>query len=229
MPLGQARHLLDERLTGTPLPVTEVPADPQPDYDPAKTQRPFIQAAFIRTVRASRLLPTVRAPARASGVDTVSTTRTPEESLTHSTRTSIPGNIRGTGGPRSAMIGVNAGNGDRMALGVLTQYQMATTEQMHQVITPQLRIEQTQRRLARLREEGPVEGISLPQAGQTRVWFPTAYGVQPTEIPEPGPLSRPGVAPDSRAAHRPRRQEEQGSTAESAGPVHDSPTLRCVR
>lgn len=76
------------------------------------------------------------------------------------------------------MIGVDAGSGDRLALAVLTQYRMATTEQMHRVIAPEVRIEQTRRRLARLRVEGLVDRITLPQAGRTRVWFPTAYGVQ---------------------------------------------------
>ncbi|MFF7755755.1 replication-relaxation family protein [Streptomyces sp. NPDC007971] len=76
------------------------------------------------------------------------------------------------------MIGVDAGSGDRMTLGVLAQYRMATTEQMHRVIAPEVRIEQTRRRLARLRTEGLVDRITLPQAGRTRVWFPTSYGVQ---------------------------------------------------
>ncbi|BAC75373.1 hypothetical protein AQJ43_36285 [Streptomyces avermitilis] len=76
------------------------------------------------------------------------------------------------------MIGVEVGSGDRLALGVLSQYRMATTEQMHRVIAPSVRIEQTRRRLARLRGEGLVDRITLPQAGRTRVWFPTAYGVQ---------------------------------------------------
>ncbi|MDV7220414.1 replication-relaxation family protein [Streptomyces prunicolor] len=65
-----------------------------------------------------------------------------------------------------------------MALAVLAQYRMATTGQMHRVIAPEVRIEQTRRRLARLRVEGLVDRITLPQAGRTRVWFPTAYGVQ---------------------------------------------------
>ncbi|MEU3787724.1 replication-relaxation family protein [Streptomyces sp900129855] len=76
------------------------------------------------------------------------------------------------------MIGVDVGSGDRMALGVLAQYRMATTEQMHRVIAPEVRIEQTRRRLARLRVEGLVDRITLPQAGRTRVWFPTSHGVQ---------------------------------------------------
>ncbi|MDQ1013592.1 replication-relaxation family protein [Streptomyces afghaniensis] len=73
----------------------------------------------------------------------------------------------------------------RLALGVLTQYRMATTEQMHRVIAPEVRIEQTRRRLARLRAEGLVDRITLPQAGRIRVWFPTPYGVQlASEWPE---------------------------------------------
>ncbi|MEU0971363.1 hypothetical protein ABZ357_40375 [Streptomyces sp. NPDC005917] len=52
---------------------------------------------------------------------------------------------------RSVMIGVDVGSGDRLALGVLAQYRMATTEQLHRVIAPSVRIEQTRRRLARLR------------------------------------------------------------------------------
>jgi hypothetical protein len=83
------------------------------------------------------------------------------------------------------MIGVDAGGGDRLALGVLAQYRMATTEQMHRVIAPEARIEQTRRRLARLCGEGLVDRITLPQAGRTRVWFPTAHGVQlASEWPE---------------------------------------------
>lgn len=76
------------------------------------------------------------------------------------------------------MIGVDTGGGDRLALGVLAQYRMATSGQMRRVIAPGVRIEQTRRRLARLREEGLVDRITLPQAGRMRVWFPTAYGMR---------------------------------------------------
>ncbi|MFD7055208.1 replication-relaxation family protein [Streptomyces mirabilis] len=82
-------------------------------------------------------------------------------------------------------VNADAGGGDRMALAVLAQYRMATTEQMHHVIAPGVRIEQTRRRLAKLRTEGLVDHITLAQAGRTRVWFPTAYGVQiASEWPE---------------------------------------------
>ncbi|WP_256725976.1 replication-relaxation family protein [Streptomyces sp. IMTB 2501] len=73
---------------------------------------------------------------------------------------------------------MDAGSGNRMGLGVLAQYRMATTEQMHRVTAPEVRIEQTRRRLARLRVEGLVDRITLPHAGRTRVWFPTLYGAQ---------------------------------------------------
>ncbi|MFE7215398.1 hypothetical protein ACFY0A_44735 [Streptomyces sp. NPDC001698] len=59
------------------------------------------------------------------------------------------------------MIGVDVGSGDRMTLGVLTQYRMAATEQMHRVIAPEVRIEQTRRRLARLRAEGLVDRATM--------------------------------------------------------------------
>jgi hypothetical protein len=53
------------------------------------------------------------------------------------------------------------------------------------VIAPQVRIEQTRRRLAKLRDEGLVDRITLPQTGRLRVWFPTHYGVQvASEWPE---------------------------------------------
>ncbi|HSX97549.1 MAG TPA: hypothetical protein VLG91_09165 [Streptomyces sp.] len=56
---------------------------------------------------------------------------------------------------------------------------------MHRVIAPSARIEQTRRRLARLRVEEPVDRITLPRAGRTRAWFPTSYGVQlASEWPE---------------------------------------------
>ncbi|WP_316756062.1 replication-relaxation family protein [Streptomyces herbicida] len=71
---------------------------------------------------------------------------------------------------------MDAGGGDRLALAVLAQYRMATTEQMHLVIAPGVRIEQTRRRLAKLREEGLIDRVTLPQAGRTQVWFTTQYG-----------------------------------------------------
>ncbi|MGW0602257.1 replication-relaxation family protein [Streptomyces sp. NPDC002776] len=76
------------------------------------------------------------------------------------------------------MSDVDAWSGDRLAPAVLAQYRMATTEQMHLVIAPRVRIEQTRRRLAKLRSEGLLDRITLPQAGRTRLWFPTQYGIQ---------------------------------------------------
>ncbi|WP_405863597.1 replication-relaxation family protein [Streptomyces sp. NBC_00005] len=53
------------------------------------------------------------------------------------------------------------------------------------LLRPSVRIEQTRRRLARLRGEGLVERIALPHAGRLRVRFPTPYGAQlASEWPE---------------------------------------------
>ncbi|MER5995470.1 replication-relaxation family protein [Streptomyces viridosporus] len=76
------------------------------------------------------------------------------------------------------MADVDTGGRDRLALAVLVQYRMATTAQMHLILSPGVRIEQTRRRLAKLREEGLIDRITLPQAGRTRVWHPTPYGAQ---------------------------------------------------
>ncbi|MGA5454802.1 replication-relaxation family protein [Streptomyces umbrinus] len=75
-------------------------------------------------------------------------------------------------------VNPDAGGGDRLALAVLVQYRMATTEQLHLVVAPGVRIEQTRRWLAKLRAEGLIDRITLPQAGRMRVWFLTGYGVQ---------------------------------------------------
>ncbi|MEV8563356.1 replication-relaxation family protein, partial [Streptomyces sp. NPDC051917] len=99
------------------------------------------------------------------------------------------------------MTDVDAGGGDRLALAVLTQYRMATTEQMHRVIAPDVRIEQTRRRLAKMRDEGLIDRITLPQAGRLRVWFPTSYGVQiASEWPELRGRRPPKTVSDPTAA-----------------------------
>ncbi len=60
-------------------------------HDPARAQRPFVQGASVGAVHAPRRFrQSGHQPGRA--VDTASTTRASEESLTRSTRTSIPGN-----------------------------------------------------------------------------------------------------------------------------------------
>ncbi|MFE5141330.1 replication-relaxation family protein [Streptomyces fagopyri] len=72
----------------------------------------------------------------------------------------------------------DTGAGDRLALAVLAQYRMATTEQVHLVISPGVRIDQTRRRLAKLRAGGLIDRITLAQARRTRVWFPTVHGAR---------------------------------------------------
>ncbi|WP_432043259.1 hypothetical protein [Streptomyces cadmiisoli] len=82
------------------------------------------------------------------------------------------------------MLNVDAGGGDRLALAVLAQYRMATTEQMHLAIASGVRIKQT-RRLAKLQAEGLIDRITLPQAGRPRAWFTTRYGADiASEWPE---------------------------------------------
>ncbi|KAA0927007.1 replication-relaxation family protein [Streptomyces apricus] len=76
------------------------------------------------------------------------------------------------------MVNIDGSSGDRLALAVLAQYRMATTEQLHLLTAPRVRIEQTRRRLMKLREEGLVDRITLAQAGRTRVWFATGYGAR---------------------------------------------------
>ncbi|MEU3341956.1 replication-relaxation family protein [Streptomyces sp. NPDC006668] len=99
------------------------------------------------------------------------------------------------------MVNVDTGGADRLALAVLAQYRMATTEQMHLVIAPGVRIEQTRRRLAKLRQEGLVDRITLPRAGRTRVWFATQYGVEvASEWPELREWRPPRLVSDRTAA-----------------------------
>ncbi|MGW0877183.1 replication-relaxation family protein [Streptomyces sp. NPDC002740] len=96
---------------------------------------------------------------------------------------------------------VDAGAGDRLALAVLVQYRMATTEQMRLIIARRVRIEQTRRRLAKLRTEGLVDRITLPQAGRARVWFATGFGVRVVaEWPELRGRRPPRLVPDPIAA-----------------------------
>ncbi|WP_405846132.1 replication-relaxation family protein [Streptomyces niveus] len=95
----------------------------------------------------------------------------------------------------------DAGGGDRVALAVLTQYRMGTTQQLHRVLAPGVRIEQTRRRLAKLRAEGLVDRVTLPQAGRLRAWFPTAYGVRVAmEWPELNGRRPPRLVSDPVAA-----------------------------
>ncbi|MER6678946.1 replication-relaxation family protein [Streptomyces sp. NPDC000983] len=99
------------------------------------------------------------------------------------------------------MVQVDAGGGDRLALAVLVQYRMATTGQVHVLVAPGVRIEQTRRRLVKLRSEGLIERVTLPQAGRMRVWYPTGFGVRvASEWPELRGRRPPRLASDSTAA-----------------------------
>jgi hypothetical protein len=99
------------------------------------------------------------------------------------------------------MVNGDAGGGDRLALAVLAQHRMATTEQVHLMISPGVRIEQTRRRLVKLRGEGLIDRVTLPQAGRTRVWFVTRYGAEvASEWPELRDWRPPRLGADRTAA-----------------------------
>ncbi|MCW8122474.1 replication-relaxation family protein [Streptomyces violaceoruber] len=76
------------------------------------------------------------------------------------------------------MTDVDTGSRDRLAVAVLAQYRMATTEQMHLTLSPDVQIEQIRRRLVKLRGEALIDRVTLTQAGRTRVWYSTRYGAQ---------------------------------------------------
>ncbi|MFF3489045.1 hypothetical protein ACFYXC_38255 [Streptomyces sp. NPDC002701] len=59
------------------------------------------------------------------------------------------------------MVNVDAGGADRLALAVPAQYRMVTTEQLYPLTATQVRIEQTRRRLMKLRGEGLVDRVTL--------------------------------------------------------------------
>ncbi|MFG3061941.1 replication-relaxation family protein [Streptomyces sp. NPDC048231] len=99
------------------------------------------------------------------------------------------------------MVNGDAGGGDRLALAVLAQHRMATTQQVHLMISPTVRIEQTRRRLVKLRTEGLIDRVTLPQAGRTRVWFVTHYGAEvASRWPELRDWRPPRLAADRTAA-----------------------------
>ncbi|MGW6793652.1 replication-relaxation family protein [Streptomyces chartreusis] len=79
------------------------------------------------------------------------------------------------------MVNIDAGSGDRLALAVLTQYRMATADQLHVMVADHVRVEQTRRRLMKLHDEGLVDRVTLPRAGRTRGWFVTQYGAKIAE------------------------------------------------
>ncbi|WP_405764558.1 hypothetical protein OHU34_03310 [Streptomyces sp. NBC_00080] len=69
---------------------------------------------------------------------------------------------------QSATVSTHADVCDRLAPPALAQCRMASTEQAHRTTTPGVPIEQTRRRLAKLRAEGRVDRITLPQPRRSR-------------------------------------------------------------
>lgn len=123
------------------------------------------------------------------------------------------------------MTGIDTADGGRIALAVFTQYRMATTLQLHRLLAPQVRIDPTRRRVAKLRGKGLVDRVTLPQAGRLRAWSPTTEhgariacewpelpGRQPLRlVADPTRLRRPHSDGDRDRTHLHRgRQPAQG-------------------
>ncbi|MQS15960.1 hypothetical protein F7Q99_27830 [Streptomyces kaniharaensis] len=67
---------------------------------------------------------------------------------------------------------------DPQVVAALFQFRMATAEQLRVLHTPDSRPELMRRRLRRLKGEGLVEDVVLPQAGRLRAWFLTERGAR---------------------------------------------------
>jgi len=67
---------------------------------------------------------------------------------------------------------------DHAVVTALYQFRMATAEQLRVLHTPDSQPELMRRRLRRLRKEGLVEDVVLPQAGKLRAWYLTERGAR---------------------------------------------------
>ncbi|GGU99116.1 replication-relaxation family protein [Kitasatospora aureofaciens] len=91
---------------------------------------------------------------------------------------------------------------DHDVLVTLARFTLATAEQLHQLHGGQAGLKQTQKRMARLHEEGLAEFVTLPQAGRAKAWHLTGQGAATAAtFPE---ARRPGhqAAPAEQAALR---------------------------
>jgi len=86
---------------------------------------------------------------------------------------------------------------DHDVLVTLARFTLATAEQLHQLHGGQAGLKQTQKRMARLHEEGLAEFVTLPQAGRAKAWHLTAAGADVTatfpEARRPGNQAAPAV------------------------------------
>ena len=90
---------------------------------------------------------------------------------------------------------------DHAVVAALFQFRMATAEQLRVLHTPDAGIEQMRRRLRRLKDEGLVEDVVLPQSGRLMAWFLTEHGSRiAATFPELEGVASPPLPGDKSAA-----------------------------
>ncbi|MDH6107850.1 DNA-binding HxlR family transcriptional regulator [Kitasatospora sp. MAP12-15] len=90
---------------------------------------------------------------------------------------------------------------DHAVVAALYQFRMATAEQLRTLHTPGSRPELMRRRLRRLKDEGLVEDVTLPQAGKLRAWFLTERGARiAARFPELEGVASPPLPEDKTEA-----------------------------
>ncbi|MEU4588128.1 replication-relaxation family protein [Kitasatospora aureofaciens] len=90
---------------------------------------------------------------------------------------------------------------DHQVVAALYQFRMATAEQLRVLHTPDSQPELMRRRLRRLKDEGLVEDIVLPQAGRLRAWYLTERGARiAARFPELQHVASPPLPEDKTEA-----------------------------
>ncbi|MFF8775290.1 replication-relaxation family protein [Kitasatospora sp. NPDC015120] len=90
---------------------------------------------------------------------------------------------------------------DHDVIAALFQFRMATAEQLRVLHTPRVGPEQMRKRLRRLKDEGLVEAVVLPQAGKLQAWFLTEHAVRiAATFPELEGVASPPLPEDKTAA-----------------------------
>ncbi|MER5353365.1 replication-relaxation family protein [Kitasatospora sp. NPDC002551] len=90
---------------------------------------------------------------------------------------------------------------DHAVVAALFQFRMATAEQLRVLHTPGSGPELMRRRLRRLKEEGLVEDVVLPQAGKLRAWYLTGRGARiAARFPELEGVASPPLPEDKTEA-----------------------------
>ncbi|MGW4809348.1 replication-relaxation family protein [Kitasatospora sp. NPDC004272] len=85
-------------------------------------------------------------------------------------------------------------------LASLFQFRIATAEQLRQLLAPDRSIEKMRGRLRRLREEGLVAELVLPQSGRAKGWFLTEHGARiAAAFPELAEVPAPRMPGDATA------------------------------